>query len=216
MPFNLKKLTSYNAFYNNAKSNPYSIFFRRLFKNFFSLFFLTITFCANSIAQSTANYTTSFSATASMHPMSNSIKVLDINQDDVSSVVIKIGFDFWFMGKCYSQLSMNSNGAIRLGNIPISNTEYIGAGSTTPFPQTNRAIIAPFLANLATSGTGLVQYELSGTAPNRKFTVEFMNMKIKNTSTLLSGTFQVSLNETSGIINFDYSNTFTVGTQATF
>jgi hypothetical protein len=200
---------------NLTKANLYCKAYFFSIKVVTAILFLLTTKC--SIAQSsTANYTTSFSATASMHPMTNSIKVIDINQDDVSSVVIKIGFDFWFMGKCYSQLSMNSNGAIRLGNIPISSTEYIGAGSTTPFPQANRAIIAPFLANLATSGSGQVHYELSGVAPNRKFTVEFMNMKIKNTSASPSGTFQVSLNETSGVINFDYFTTFTVGTQATF
>ncbi len=168
----------------------------------------------NSKAQSsTANYTTANGA-ASMQTMTNSIKIIDANMDDISSLVIKIGFDFYFMGERYGQLSANSNGAIRLGGTAISSTEFVG--SATAFPQTNSSIIAPFLANLATSASGQVHYVLTGVAPNRKFTIEFMNMKFRNTAASPSGTFQVSLYETTGVITFDYFTTFAVGTVAGF
>jgi Secretion system C-terminal sorting domain len=168
----------------------------------------------NTKAQSsTANYTTT-NGTASMQAMTNSIKIIDASMDDISSLVIKIGFDFYFMGERYAQLSANSNGAIRLGGTAISGTEY--AGSATAFPQANSSIIAPFLANLATSASGQVHYVLTGVAPNRKFTIEFMNMKFRNTAASPSGTFQVSLYETTGVITFDYFTTFAVGTVAGF
>jgi Secretion system C-terminal sorting domain len=176
------------------------------------VFFLAIFISANA-QSSTANYTTSNGA-ASMQTMTNSIKIIDANMDDVSSLVIKIGFDFYFMGERYGQLSANSNGAIRLGGTAISTTEYVG--SATAFPQSNSSIIAPFLANLATSASGQVHYVLTGVAPNRKFTIEFMNMKFKNTSASPSGTFQVSLYESTGVITFDYFTTFIVGTVAGF
>jgi Secretion system C-terminal sorting domain len=175
---------------------------------------LLILIVTNTNAQSsTASYTTT-NTVSSMQAMTNSIKIIDANMDDVSSLVIKIGFDFYFMGERYVQLSANSNGAIRLGGIAISATEY--AGSATAFPQSNNCIIAPFLANLATSASGQVHYVLTGTAPNRKFTVEFMNMKFRNTSTSPTGSFQVSLYETTGVISFDYFSTLAVGNIAGF
>jgi Secretion system C-terminal sorting domain len=187
------------------------------FKRIITAIVLFHAFVINSNAQSsTANYVTT-NGTASMQSMANSIKIIDPSMDDVSSLVIKIGFDFYFMGERYAQLSANSNGAIRLGGIAISTTEY--ATSATAFPQSSRAIIAPFLANLATGTSGQagqVHYVLTGTAPNRKFTIEFANMKFKNTSTAPTGTFQVSLYETTGVITFDYSSTFIVGSIAGF
>jgi hypothetical protein len=198
-----------------CRSTP--IFFLRhlyYFKSVILLIAVLFAFDISAIAQSsTANYTTTNGA-ASMQAMTNSIKIIDASMDDVSSLVIKIGFDFYFMGERYAQLSANSNGAIRLGGTVISGTEY--AGSATAFPQSNSSIIAPFLANLATSASGQVHYVLTGVAPNRKFTIEFMNMKFKNTSASPSGTFQVSLYETTGVITFDYFTTFIVGTVAGF
>jgi hypothetical protein len=194
-----------------------SIFFLksivRFKKMITAVLFFVIVFTNANAQSSSANYTTT-NGTASMQSMTNSIKIIDASMDDVSSLVIKIGFDFYFMGERYGQLSANSNGAIKLGGTPISSTEY--AGSTTAFPQSNNSIIAPFLANLSTSASGQVHYVLTGVAPNRKFTIEFMNMKCKNTSASPSGTFQVSLYESTGIITFDYFTSFTVGTVAGF
>jgi Secretion system C-terminal sorting domain len=186
------------------------------FKRLYTLFILMLISISTASAQSSiANYTTT-NGTASMQSMTNSIRIIDPTMDDTASIVIKIGFDFWFMGERYTLFSANSNGAIRLGKDAISGKEYIGSGANV-FPQSNRTIIAPFLANLSTFATsGQVHYVVTGTEPNRKLTVEFYRMKIKNTSSSYTGTFQVSLNESSGVINFDYSPLFTVGTVAGF
>jgi hypothetical protein len=186
------------------------------FKRVYSLFiFMLMSITTASAQSSISNYTTTNGA-ASLQSMTNSIRIIDPTMDDTASIVIKIGFDFWFMGERYTQFSANSNGAIKLGSDAISGKEYLGSGANV-FPQASRTIIAPFLANLSTFATsGQVHYVVTGTEPNRKLTVEFYRMKIKNTSASYTGTFQVSLNENSGIINFDYSSAFTVGTTAGF
>jgi hypothetical protein len=170
-----------------------------------------------SAQSSITNYTTTNGAAALQGAMgANGIRIIDPTMDDTASIVIKIGFDFWFMGERYNLFSANSNGAIRLGKDAISGKEYLGSALNV-FPQASRTILAPFLANLSTFATsGEVRYQVTGVAPTRKFTVEFYRMKIKNTSSVFTGTFQVSLYETTGVIAYDYSNPFTVGDASGF
>jgi hypothetical protein len=182
--------------------------------------YLTAMFCClllaitQTTAQSTANYTTTI-GTASLLTMAgnNPVNLIDANKDDDVTNVLKIGFDFYMMGVRYDQFSVNSNGAIKLGQFRIGAQEF--NGGSNPFPQIDGSIIAPFLANLATSNTGKIHYALTGTSPNRRLTVEFLNMKISNLSGAPTATSQVSIFETSGKIRFDYSNgAFNIGSSA--
>jgi hypothetical protein len=153
-----------------------------------------------SDAQSTANYTRTSDATGSLYSMAGSVPLIAASQNNKASELVEIGFDFYFMGVRYVNFSVNSNGAMQLGN-NIINTGYIG----TSFPSAN-AIIAPFLGDLRTSSTGKVHCTNIGAYPNRKLVVEWLNMGVNNSSSSADATFQVVLTETSGVIQFIYGD----------
>ena len=152
-----------------------------------------------SFGQSTANYTRTSSATASLVSMTGSTLLIGPSNDDLSSDLTSIGFNFWFMGVRYNSFSASSNGAIALGNTVITSSNY---GSNFPFVL--ESIIAPFLQNMKTSASGKVHFINSGTAPNRTLTIEFLNMGLNNSSSTADATFQVVLYETTGVIQFIY------------
>jgi hypothetical protein len=162
-----------------------------------------------SFGQSTANYTRTSTATASLIGMTGSTQLVAASRDDFSSELTSIGFDFWFMGTRFNSFSASSNGAIALGNTIIAATNY---GNNFPFASQN--IIAPFLQNMATSSTGKVHFTNTGTYPNRTLVVEFLNMELNKNSSSADGTFQVILNESTGVIQFIYGAMAIVGTGA--
>ncbi|MCY7290952.1 MAG: hypothetical protein LH615_02110, partial [Ferruginibacter sp.] len=152
---------------------------------------------------STANYTVTNNATSSLVTMTGSEQLIGANQNDASSFVENIVFDFWFMGIRYNNFTASSNGAIRLGTSSISSTAF---GSSFPLVAASGPIIAPFFGDLRTSATGKVHSIVSGTAPNRKCVIEFLNMGVNRGSSSADATFQIILNETSGIIQFIYGS----------
>ena len=111
------------------------------------------------------------------------------------------------MGVRYNSFSASSNGAIALGNTKILSSYY---GNNFPFAST--AIIAPFLQNMETSTSGKVHFINNGTAPNRTLTVEFLNMGLNYSSSTADATFQVTIYETTGVIQFTYGAMAVVGT----
>gem|GEM_PF-6093053 len=145
-------------------------------------------------------------------------QLLGASQDDVASSVFNIGFDYWFDGVRYAQLSANSNGLVRLGSVATS-----GTASNTFTDGVNDPKLSAYWDDLCTSSTGKVHYKVIGTAPNRKLVVEFLNMIQYSggcTAGVSAGTFQVWLYESShsttpGVVEFVYgaiptnSNTFT-------
>ena len=163
-----------------------------------------IMFVISSNAQSsTANYTVTNNATASLVNMTGSERLIAPNLNDANSFVENMAFDFWFMGVRYNNFTASSNGAIRLGTSAISSTAI---GNNFPFTASNGPIIAPFLGDLRTSSTGKVHSVVSGTAPNRICVIEFLNMGVNRSSLSADATFQIILNETSGIIQFIYGS----------
>src|SRR4051794_37887643 len=68
--------------------------------------------------------------------------------DDASASPVNIGFTISFLGVSYSQLSVNEN-----GNVTFADSGYSDytAGNLN---ETGRPILAPFLADVSTTGQG--------------------------------------------------------------
>lgn len=136
-------------------------------------------------------------------------------QDDNRSVFTAIGFDFWYLGVRYTQFSASTNGFIDFssstddGGPQADDFGYSNAAFTTAnINNSTRPAIAPFYDDLTTQG-GVdpigtsIKYLVSGSAPNRTLTIEWINMAVfGNVSPSLN--FQVQLLETSGIIKVNY------------
>jgi hypothetical protein len=143
--------------------------------------------------------------------------------DDNRSYPILIGFDFWYDGKRYTQFSASTNGFMDFdtsnwngGSGAVQPTYPYGPYtqdfvSSTRSGGSNRGTVtalAPLYFDLTTWQTSVplgnsIMYLLSGTAPNRVLTVEWINM---STWQVQSDTlnFQVKLYESSGAIEFNY------------
>lgn len=144
-------------------------------------------------------------------------------QDDNRSDFTDIGFDFWYNGVRYTQFSVSTNGFLDFSNSTADGGASGGAFSynNTVFSSTTAGTrtypsLALFYDDLTAQGGvsalgNSIKYFLSGSAPNRVLTVEWINMAVfGNTSPSLN--FQAKLFETSGVIEFVYG-TMTQGSQ---
>jgi uncharacterized repeat protein (TIGR01451 family) len=157
-----------------------------------------------SLAQAQANaanygYTTT--VTGSFTNMSSGTTTLiGPDQDDVASAVTPIGFEFFLMGVHQDRFSVNSNGTIRFGATPISTTAY------DPLGQAGQFLVTGYGADQRTHAVdGKVHFKVTGSAPNRVLTVEWLNMQANfNLGGTADLTYQVRLSETTGTIEFVY------------
>lgn len=137
-------------------------------------------------------------------PLSGGTDVDAIEADSQISSDLPIGFTFNFDGNDYTTFRASSNGIISFGTSTSSQTtnDLDGVGATA------RPLIAPLWDDNDGSATGGSQasYLLSGTAPNRVLTFEWLNWEWKYNSSDPVLSFQVKLYETSNVVEFVYSD----------
>ncbi|MEP6685350.1 MAG: choice-of-anchor Q domain-containing protein [Verrucomicrobiota bacterium] len=145
-----------------------------------------------------ANYafTTTTSGT-STDMSSGTTQLVAAGTNDVSSVVTNLPFAFYMLGAKATQFSASSNGYIQLGGTAISPTQYLLG---------NGLLITALGSDLQVSSSGKIHYKVTGAAPNRVLTIEFLNMTIiyGGGAPGGDGTYQVRLYETTGVIEFVY------------
>jgi hypothetical protein len=125
------------------------------------------------------------------------------NTDDGYFTNIPIGFNFIYNSTIYTSLSASTNGFISLGS-NISNVNSQNNNLATGLSvATPRPIIAPLWDDLSMSGTNGFSYVTTGTAPNRVFTAQWLNMEWNYNSTP-AVSFQVILYEFDSKIEFAY------------
>ncbi len=150
------------------------------------------------------NYVLSTAGSPALDDMSSGTSLLIFSgSDDIASPVQNIGFSFSFAGTSYSQFSVNSNGLMRLGSSPVSNTASNLLTSASDFPK-----ICPYWDDLSTGTTGIIHFKMTGVSPNRKLIVEWILTVPKNISTAALAKCQVWLFESSNIVQFVYSTGF--------
>ncbi len=115
---------------------------------------------------------------------------------------IPIGFSFQYNGYSspFTDVAISSNGFISLSELSNSyllNNLYNGASGERP-------IIAPLWDDLDLVLTSNLSYSTSGIAPNRVFTVQWLNTKWGFGATEAAISFQIKLYETSNWIEFIY------------
>lgn len=122
------------------------------------------------------------------------------NTDEGISSLIPIGFDFWYMGTRYTNVSASTNGWLSLGTVattatPVNN--LLSGGAPRP-------VLAPLWDDLSIGATTNVTYKTTGTAGSQVFTLQYLNVKWP--SLALGGviSFQVKLYESSGKIEYIY------------
>ena len=122
--------------------------------------------------------------------------------DDAISSPINIGFNFGIGNNNYSQVLVSTNGYLSF-NLSAGDT-YVNNLSAVPLSIA--PMLAPLWDDLEVSLSGAVSYQVSGSAPNRVFTVEWKNMEWNFNANLGVICFQIKLFETSNKIAFVYKD----------
>ena len=144
--------------------------------------------------------------------------------DDYSVVSFPSGFNFTFGGTTYTQVTILSNGMLEFGALTDFWTQYTNA----TLPITTKAsqspggscvntvpgnLIIPYWVDINTSPNvsgALVEYQLLGSAPNRRFVVTWYNVELYGNSATRY-TFQVVLRESASGINGNFEYRYTTG-----
>jgi len=122
---------------------------------------------------------------------------------DDDKAIVNIGFAFQFYGKTYTSVCVSTNGLISFGGC---NLAFANQDLTASSPPGNLPTVAPFWNDLtfAEAGSGAIHYQTLGTAPNRRFVVQWTNAYPINAPEGI--TFQVILFESSDRILFQYKD----------
>ncbi len=125
-----------------------------------------------------------------------------------SLMLLPIGFNFTYFGRTFTTVFANTNGALTFSNRNMSSND--SKLLFQPASQENiHSIIAPWWTDLNMDCDSSLQYQTSGTAPNRIFTVQWKNIgyvATSSTNNFYKFNFQVKLYETSNRIEFHYGN----------
>ena len=142
------------------------------------------------------------SVSYALAPCTGGFESIDVSgapgpQCDACQVPVDIGFSFNFYGHAYSSLWINANGFLSFGPVGSANLPH-------PLPRnwSPNNVIAPFWTDLWSSFDGKVNYQTLGTAPNRRFIVQWTN--VPRFFDAQGNTFQVVLFESDGSIEFRY------------
>jgi hypothetical protein len=125
----------------------------------------------------------------------------DLLSDEGYANSIPIGFNFTYNGgSSYNELSISTNGFISFNS--LSNSYLLN--NLTSGATGERPIIAPLWDDINLSNTTNLQYSITGSLPNRVFTVEWLDARWGFGATSACISFQVKLYETSNWIEFNY------------
>lgn len=172
------------------------------------------------VARSTGNIYSSIGISGTAVPLWRNISGGNFNLDDNRSYPVDIGFDFWYDGTRYTQFAVSTNGFLDLSSSTADGGPTVGAyGYDNAAFMNNGALtgtaMAVFYDDQTTQGVTDplgegIKYSVTGVAPNRVLTVEWINMAVYgNTTPDLN--YQVKLYESTGEIQYNYS-TMTQGT----
>ena len=200
----------------------------------FSLVLLLVLWPGNMIAQKVGNYGISYTPSGvpwnSISGIGNSVNSWRHNDplqmlDDNRSFPIPIGFDFWYDGARYTTMSVGINGFADFS--ASAATGYTTGDYDSDNPTHNRLsntaspcawdCLALMYGDLTTQNAvdplgSSFMYLTTGVAPNRVFTVEWINLSVWNQINMgTSWNFQLKLHESTGIFEFIYG-TMTSGT----
>ncbi len=127
--------------------------------------------------------------------------------DDIYSGTITIPFNFTYYGIVYNQLVISPNGAVCFDiTKALAGAHYITSPGDLPNTSYDKAqIMGPYHdldISVTASPTKQMKYDVSGTAPNRKWIVSFYKVPLFSSAcnNLFENTHQIILHESTGVI----------------
>ncbi|MFN5170766.1 MAG: PKD-like domain-containing protein [Cyclobacteriaceae bacterium] len=140
--------------------------------------------------------------TGTFSPITGSGTALALGNDDEATGV-PIGFTFNFFGFDHTQLRVGSNGILGFTDAVTTPTNQTLPDATNP-----NNIIAASWDDMLPDGSSSIEYFTTGSAPFRRFIVNYNNLQFLSSSNRI--TVQVQLHETTNIIEI-HSSSITAG-----
>lgn len=109
-----------------------------------------------------------------------------------------IGFTFGYCGNEYTSISIATKGYIAMGGSVANSATPLSSGASN-------FVISPLGGNLVAQSGSTIRTQLTGTAPNRVFTVQWRNFRWSG-ATGDSYNFQLKLYESSNAVQFVYGS----------
>lgn len=169
----------------------------------------TATDCQRVTQQQCANLGGFYAGDASVCPINYSTTACSNAFEDIEATgqtlilgdnegfQVPLGFTFRFYGVDYAGVSVSSN-----GYLTFDSNSAAQINQAIPSPMPPNTIIAPLWDDLSPNANGTIRYEVRGTAPNRRFIVQWKNVPQFLISD--SNTFQAVLFESGNCIEFRY------------
>lgn len=134
--------------------------------------------------------------TGTFTPLVGGTAVANLSANDAISANITLPFTFTYGGRAYTTLQATTDGYIdfRGSSTYSQSINELGKGLTT---------VAPYYDDL-TGVSGTASYAVSGTAPSRVFTFQWLNWGIGFNATTANISFQVKLYEGTNVLQFVY------------
>ena len=150
--------------------------------------------------------TYSFAASSgTFTPIVGDSNLSSVEADSYISSAQSIGFNFDFEGITYTQFKMSSNGFISFNMTGTNNQTSNNLDNVT---AASRPLLAPLWddhdGRSGSAAPSKAGYVVTGTAPNRVLTVEWLNWEWNYASSDAVISFQVKLYETTNVIEFVY------------
>ena len=142
----------------------------------------------------------SFSQTSGTYTEITGGTVLGTNANDNECFnAIPLGFTFTYNGVDYTEVSVQTNAFIAFGSTVTNSTMAISSSTAT------NNIVAALNRDIKSRENGELSYLLSGTAPNRVFTVQWKNYRRAPTSAAEDNlNFQIQFHEDGNKVKFAY------------
>ncbi|MGI8617844.1 MAG: hypothetical protein ACR2L6_01985 [Gemmatimonadaceae bacterium] len=121
----------------------------------------------------------------------------NLDDDDFTTGLLPIGFDFKFFGIAYSRINIATNGFV---GFSASMGDGCCNGELIPNADGVNNIIAALWSDLTPDETGQIWYGMSGAAPNRRFVVHYRNVSFWPAGDANRIDVQVKLFEGSNVI----------------
>ncbi|WP_197076992.1 fibronectin type III domain-containing protein, partial [Hymenobacter terrenus] len=152
-------------------------------------------------AQAQVNTYSFVSSSGTFTPLpATATNVPDVLADDDISGVLPIGFTFVFDGTPYTSFIASSNGFISFNpNATDESFNELESGIAV-----QRPLVAPLWDDIANSTSSRASYQVTGTAPTRVLTFEWLNWRWSYSATGPVISFQVKLYEGSNRVEFVY------------
>jgi len=132
--------------------------------------------------------------------------------DDSTSSRRALPFTFTLAGTAMTNYAVSSNGNVQLfpGASGSGNSDFDNVPIPSAFAP--NAYIAPFWDDLTSQSTSEVRVQTFGTAPNRRFVVDWRDFKFFSVGSETHLRFQVKIFESTNVIQLHYCRLFTGGT----